>query len=129
MTSYASKELIERAAAFIEWRKRTIASLSWAAPPELGDNLVRDLSKATPLPTDDEREAAIEAWLEEALSVEGKAEGSYIVTGDAINAICNLALRAPRPEPKPEPRASSALSTPPQPNHASGDRRLTAFLR
>jgi hypothetical protein len=32
-------------------------------------------------------------------------------------------------DPKPEPRASSALSTPPQPNHASGDRRLTAFLR
>lgn len=56
-----------------------------------------------------EYEAAIEAWLEEALSTEGEEEGYYIVTGDEINAICNLALRAPRPEPKPEPRASSEM--------------------
>jgi hypothetical protein len=114
MTNYASKELIERA---VGLNKKLIS--------DRGDGyrllrdryryleacslLARDLAKATPLPTDAEHAAAIEEWLKKAKRYPSSYQTGWFITEALVNAICDLARRAPRPEPKPESRASSAL--------------------
>ena len=61
--SYASKELIERAVALVG-RTVTYETINeYHAYHDVIEDLARDLAKATPLPTDAEHKAAIDAHL------------------------------------------------------------------
>ena len=98
---YASKELIERA---VELDGMTISNeIDHDEWKDARDGLIKDLAKATPLPTDAEHEAAIEAWRKEALTWSHDTEHvrGHVISTEALDAICDLARRAPRPGPKP----------------------------
>ncbi len=121
--SYASKELVERAVAYLNLPEGVPLVESIFA-------IVSDLGEATPLPDnwcapvgdavygeyrpDAEHEAAVENRREEAMRVTPTPchvdhPDMRVLHVSEIDDICDLARRAPRPEPTPEPRASSAL--------------------
>jgi hypothetical protein len=93
---YASKELIERAVALVG-RTVTYETINeYHAYHDVIEDLARDLAKATPLPTDAEHKAAIDGWRKEAMLVPSDPHFEcYSVTTSEIDAICDLARRAP----------------------------------
>lgn len=109
MTNDASRGLVERAK---DWVAK--ADSHDARPLEGSSSIVRDLAKATPLPTDAEHEARIRYWVDEALAIPSRSPGNadgYWLERHEIDRAEDLMRARPLPasEPAPEPLRPPSL--------------------
>ena len=103
MKHYASKELIDRAAGYMEWKQKGQFD-PYTPSPEYWESIIQDLAKATPEPepraSSEEYEAKAKRWMGHIIS----AQYDPARFGLAVQQGYDMMLG-----PAAEPRASSAL--------------------